>query len=159
MAAPATSWGFKRGRPQSFIARDHRMHKGNRDAKGSCHRRRRSWINQRRIHHRPLLVPPDIDRGTSFPFDFINREVGRSAGDLSHHLLLIQRWSAAPIFYLRMQLRMTCLSTSSCWSFCSGWRSSRMGCGNEVGRRDTARRGCQSRGSRSAPKSRSPVPG
>jgi hypothetical protein len=51
-------------------------------------------------------VHPEIDRGTSLPFDFINREVGCSAGDLSHNLLLIQRWSAAPIFYLRMQLRM-----------------------------------------------------
>jgi hypothetical protein len=106
MAAPATSWGFKHGRPTSFIARDHRMHKGNRDAKVSCHRRRRSWIHQRRINHRPFLVHPEIDRGTSLPFDFINREVGCSAGDLSHNLLLIQRWSAAPIFYLRMQLRM-----------------------------------------------------
>jgi hypothetical protein len=32
-AATATSWGFKRGRPKSFIERDHLMHKGNRDAK------------------------------------------------------------------------------------------------------------------------------
>jgi hypothetical protein len=52
-------------------------------------------------------VHPEIDRGTSLPFDFINREVGCSAGDLSHNLLLIQRWSAAPIFYLRMQLRIS----------------------------------------------------
>src|SRR5215813_2871903 len=68
---------------------------------------RRSWINQRCVNHSPLLVRPEIDGCASFTFHFLNGEVQRSAGNFAHSVLLISRWSAVPIFYLRTQLGIT----------------------------------------------------
>src|SRR5215510_7677632 len=65
---------------------------------------RRSWINQRCVNHSPFLVRPEIDGCASFTFHFLNGEVQRSAGNFAHSFLLISRWSAVPIFYLRTQL-------------------------------------------------------
>src|SRR5215475_11969594 len=65
---------------------------------------RRSWINQRCVNHSPFLVRPEIDGCASFTFHFLNGEVQRRAGNFAHSVLLISRWSAVPIFYLRTQL-------------------------------------------------------